>query len=224
MKHNVLLILFVYFISINYTIAQGIELKLGTAFYNTYEINNVHHPAPYYYDAKYDINTGLIISLAGYYPLSEKFELVGDLRIRNLTGTADSIYAGYSPFDSSNVFKSWDFKFVNFDLILKARYNLVNNLNFRIIPFLGIGYSTNLSYERTFIQTKVALTTPDLPIILIEEPSNNNTGFLMSLGTNIYYKFMMIEFGVDLGLFKTHIYEAGNVKLLNTSILIGINL
>mgnify|MGYP000155488515 FL=1 len=223
MKYNIILIVFLYLINFNYSLAQGIELKLGPVIYSTYDINNVHHPGPYYYDAKYNINTGLIFSIAGYYPITDKFELVADLRIRNLNGIADSIYVGYSPFDSSKVYKGWEFAFANLDIVIKGRYLLFKELNFKILPFLGLGYSSNLSFDRNFTQTKIARTPPDLPIIYIEEPSNNNTGFLISFGINIYYEFMMIEIGSDFGLYKTHIYEAGNFKLLNTNILFGIN-
>lgn len=224
MKYSVIIMSFICFISINYTIAQGIEIKLGTAFYNTYEINNVHHPAPYYYDAKYDINTGLIFSLSGYYPISEKLELVADLRLRNLNGIADSIYVGYSPVDSSKVYKGWEFSFSNIDLIIKGKYLLYNKLSFKVLPFLGVGYSNNLSFDRTGTQSKAARIPSDKSIIYIEEPSNNNTGFLISVGLNIIYEFMMIEIGTDLMLYKTHIYEAGNFKLYNFNLLFGIKL
>jgi len=215
---------FICFISINYTTAQGIEIKLGSAFYNTYDINNVHNPAPYYYDAKYDINTGFMFSLSGYYPISEKIELVAELRFRNLNGIADSIYVGYSPFDSSSVYKGWEFGFSNVDLIIKGRYLLYNNLRLKVLPFIGVGYSSNLSFDRTFKQNKIAILPTGYPIIYLEEPSNNNTGFLLSVGFNIIYEFMMIEIGTDLMLYKTHIYEAGNFKLYNINLLFGINL
>lgn len=224
LKNIILVFTLIIFIPGHILFAQGIELKLGTAFYNTYDINNVHNPAPYYYDAKYDINTGLIFSLSGYYPISEKFELVADLRLRNLNGIADSIYVGYSPVDSSKVYKGWEFGFSNVDLIIKGRYLLYNNLSLKVLPFIGVGYSNNLSFDRTFKQDKIALLPADYPIIYIEEASNNNTGFLVSVGFNIIYEFIMIEIGTDLMLYKTHIYEAGNFKLYNINLLFGVHL
>ena len=224
MKNIILVFTLIIFIPGHILFAQGIELKLGTAFYGTYDINNVHHPEPYYYDSKYDINTGLMISLSGYYPVSEKIELVAELRLRNLNGIADSIYVGYSPFDSSKVYKGWEFGFSNVDLIIKGRYLLYNKLNLKFSSFLGVGYSNNLSFDRTFKQNKIAILPTGYPIIYLEEPSNNNTGFLMSVGFNIIYEFIMIEISTDLMLYKTHIYEAGNFKLYNINLLFGTHL
>jgi hypothetical protein len=94
-----------------------------------------------------------------------------DLRLRNLCGKANGIYVGYSPFDSSDVFKSWDFSFINLDGIIKVGYRIDTQLGIKLSPFAGIGYSQNISFERKFIQEKVARTPPDMPIIYIEEPS-----------------------------------------------------
>lgn len=217
------LFLIIFFVSSNKSFSQTFEIKVGTALYNQYEINNIHKQ-PYYYDADYDINSGLMISSGVAFDLSNKFSLGIDLRLRNLNGKANGIYVGYSPFDSSDVFKSWDFAIANLDGFVKIKYRIDTRLGIKISPFAGIGYSENMSFDRQGIQEKIARTPPDMIIIYLEEPSGNNSGFLLSAGLSSVYEVMLVELGMDVALFKTHIYEAGNFKLMNFNILFGVSI
>lgn len=217
------LFLIIFFVSSNKSFSQTFEIKVGTALYQQYEINNVHKE-PYYYDADYDINAGLMISSGVAFDLSQNFSLGIDIRLRNLNGKANGIYAGYSPFDSSDVFKSWDFAFTNLDGLVKIKYRIDTQLGIKISPFAGIGYSENMSFDRQSTQEEIARTPPDMKIIYLEEPSGNNSGFLLSTGASFVYEVLLIELGIDVALFKTHIYEAGNFKLLNFNILFGVSI
>lgn len=224
MKHIFIFSVIIFLFHYSKIEGQHFEIKCGPIFYHSYDINNVHLPEPYYYDAKYNFHTGFIFSVGSEFSISKQIKLISDLRFRNLNGKAENIFIGYSPFDSSKVFKSWEFKFINLETTIKLGYVVYHYNNLKIAPFMGVGYSYNLSFERSFVQTKIAKTPADYPIIYIEEPPHNNSGLLVNLGLDILYQSVIINIGGDIGLFKTHIYEAGNFKLVNTYILIGFRL